>query len=128
MRLVFRRDALARTCGQGAVAPADRRCYESGMLQPERLRQMVFETAAAHMAPGRLRRVLVEPFVNSADEVGLRITAVISDADPAPVAGDTVLDVLLAVSDRLAEAGETREPTLSFATEEELAHSGDPDT
>jgi hypothetical protein len=102
--------------------------YDDGVLQSQELNRIVFETAAAHMAPGQLRRVIIEPFVNSGDEIGLRITAVLSDSDPSPVSGDTALDVLLAVSDRLSEAGETRQPAWSFATEEELAHSGDPDT
>ncbi len=104
------------------------RSYSGGVLQAQELNRLVFETASAHMPPGLLRRVLIEPYVNSADADGLRITAVLSDSDATPLSGETVLDVLLAVSDRLAEAGETRDPTVSFATEEELAHSGDPDT
>jgi hypothetical protein len=97
------------------------------MLPAHDLDRIVLDTVAAHMPAGRLKRVIVEPYINSVQEEGLRITIVTEDDDPKPIGGDVVLDTLLAVSDRLAESGETRTPTLYFATTEELAHSGDPD-
>ena len=85
------------------------------------------EAISAHLASGRVRHVTAEPYLNSIDQEGLRIRLVIGDDDPLPTEGDTVLDIMLEVSDRLVSAGEHRTPMISLITEEELAHIGDPD-
>lgn len=98
------------------------------MLDGPKLRRIVFDSVAAHLPPGKLERVEVEPYINSVNEEGLAVTVVVANEEKLPGNGDTVLDIMLEVYDRLQEAGETRFPVLSFASEEELAHSGDPDT
>jgi hypothetical protein len=40
-------------------------------------------------------------------------------------AGRPILDTLVQIQDRLREAGEERFPIVEYATEEELAESGD---
>jgi len=98
------------------------------MLDTGNLSQIVFDAVAAHMAPGLVQRVDVEPYINSVDQEGLRLTIVVADDEPSANDGDVILDAMLAASDRLAQAGESRVPTFVFATDNELAHSGDPDT
>jgi hypothetical protein len=71
---------------------------------------------------------VVEPYLNAVDEEGWRTTLLIGEDDPIPNDGAAISDLMLDVSDRLWEAGEPRSQVLIFATEYELAHSGDIDT
>lgn len=89
--------------------------------------RITVEAISAHLADGRVRRVTAEPYVNSIDQEGLRIRLVIGDEDPLPTDGNTFLNIILEVSDRLLNAGEHRVATLNLITENELAHIGDPD-
>jgi hypothetical protein len=100
----------------------------SRMLKDEDVERIAFDAVAAQLAPGKLKRVDVKPFINSVNEEGLQLTIVVSDDNPPMRNGKTVVAIMVGASDRLAEAGETRDPTFRFATESELAHSGDPDT
>jgi hypothetical protein len=97
------------------------------MVAMQDIERIVRDALSAHVSSSRVRRILVAPYVNSVEQEGLRITIVIAEDDPLPGDGSTLLDILLEVSDRLSAAGELRLPTLSYASEEELAHSGDPD-
>jgi hypothetical protein len=92
------------------------------------LNRLVMEAAAAHLPRGQLKRVEIEPYINSVDAEGLSVTLVMADDAPPEPDGDEILDVILAISDRLAEAGETRVPSFAFVSDKELAHLGDPDT
>jgi hypothetical protein len=85
------------------------------------------EAISAHISSERVRHLKAEPYLNSLDQEGLRIRLVIGDDDPLPADGNTFLDILLDVSDRLSFAGEHRVPTLTLITEDELARIGDPD-
>jgi len=98
------------------------------MVEDQELRRIVHDAVAAHMPAGKLERVAVESYLNSVNEEGLNVTIVIPDDDPLPIDGQGVLDIMLEVFDRLQEAGETRFPVLSFASEDELAHCGDTDS
>ncbi len=95
-----------------------------GMQDVERIAS---EAISAHLADGRVRQITAEPYLNSVAEEGLTIGLVIGDDDPLPTEGDTVLDIMLEMSDRLASVGEHRAPMINLITENELAHIGDPD-
>lgn len=101
-------------------------CYPMHAMQD--VERIAAEAISAHIPSDRVRRVSAEPYLNSVDQEGLQIGSVIGDDDPLPPDGDTFLDIMLEVSDRLSAAGENRVPTLNLTTEDELAHLGDPDT
>jgi hypothetical protein len=98
------------------------------MLSSSEVERVVQKAALAHLPVGQVRRVMVEPYVNYLDEVGLKITIVLPDGDVLPVSGDAALETLLAISDDLDAAGETRSPNVWYTTEREMAEIGNPVT
>ena len=97
------------------------------MIAAADIDRIVLDAASAHIPAHELRRVSVEPYINSVEQEGLQIMVVLAGSSPSLKDGRTLLDTMLEVSDRLALAGEPRAPVLTFATEDELAHSGDTD-
>ncbi len=98
------------------------------MLHSDEIHRIALNAALAHIPPGHVRRVMVEPYINSVDEVGLKVTIILPDEDVHGVSGEVGLETMLAIHDDLDAAGETRIPTVWYATEKEMAESGDPDT
>jgi hypothetical protein len=88
------------------------------------LNRLVMEAADAHLPDGHPKRVEVEPYISSVDAAGLRVTLVIADDSPLEPDDDEILNVILAISDRLAESAEIRAPSFAFASDKELAHLG----
>jgi hypothetical protein len=102
-------------------------CYEAEMLHSDEIHRIALNAALAHIPPGHVRRVMVEPYINSVDEVGLKVTIVLPDEDEFGVDGETVGETLLAIHDDLDAAGETRIPSVWYTTEKQMAETGDPD-
>lgn len=99
--------------------------YTSGMLDTNRISQIVTEAVEAQTAPDSVRRVIAEPDVTSDGYEAIRITIVITpEAVQRLLAGDPV-KVLSQIWDRLDEAGDTHFPILEYATEEEMAEIDD---
>jgi hypothetical protein len=98
------------------------------MLQDQELTRLAFTAAAARLPAGALRRVEVEPYLNAVDEEGVRFTVVLANDEERIFSSPAVADVIFDVGEKIAEAGEERMPSFIFTTEDELAHSGDPDT
>jgi hypothetical protein len=51
---------------------------------------------------------------------------VLAPGSLASISGDKALDTIVAIQNRLLEAGDDRFPIIQFATEEELAESDSP--
>jgi hypothetical protein len=98
------------------------------MLKSDEIQRIVLAAALANMPAGHVRRVMVEPFINSADDVGLKVTILMPDEDEHGVDGESGLETMLAIHDDLDAAGETRLPNFWFTTEKSMLESLEPDT
>ena len=97
------------------------------MVQAADIDRVLYDAASARLPAGRVLRVSGEPYLNSVNEEGLRVTIVLADHTQENLDGDTILDTILQVSARIHTAGDDRVPMLIFTTEEEQAADGDED-
>ena len=95
------------------------------MLDREKIDQIVREVATANLAAQNVQAVQNELATDSEGRDALRITIVLAPDAITKLKGDAVLDTLVEIQDRLREAGEERFPIVEYATEYELAASGD---
>ena len=65
-----------------------------------------------------VRRVMVEPSVDSEGDAALDVTIVLDDSDPS---GTEAITILVAIRDALSAAGDERFPIIEYTTEDELA-------
>ena len=65
-----------------------------------------------------VRRVMVEPSVDSEGDPALDVTIVLDDSDPS---GTEAITILVAIKDALSAAGDERFPIIEYTTEDELA-------
>ena len=65
-----------------------------------------------------VRRVMVEPSVDSEGDAALDVTIVLDDSDPF---GTEAITILVAIRDALSAAGDERFPIIEYTTEDELA-------
>ena len=92
------------------------------MLRPADIERDAVEIARKNFGAENVLRAEVHPWVDSDGDDTWRVLIVVD-----PISGDTVLDNLIELHNRLAEEGEKRKPFLQYATEEELAQSDDPE-
>jgi hypothetical protein len=96
------------------------------MLDYAEISRIVESEAKPSLGKSNVVRVFTEPGTDADGQDALRITIVVAPEAVATIDGDTLLDNLLDIHDRLKEAGEERTPMVGYATEDELADSGDP--
>src|SRR5437763_1308669 len=99
--------------------------YVRGMLANDQITQIAREVAQANTAPQSVRNVLAEPAIDSEGEDGLRITIVVASDAAEKLSGQSALDILVQLLDRLRQAGEERFPLIEYATEDELENIDD---
>lgn len=81
------------------------------------------EVARQNFGAEHVGRAIVEPWSDWQGTDALRVTLVI--APDTNLSGDAVIDTSLQISDRLLQDGEERKAFVYYATEDELADSGD---
>jgi hypothetical protein len=90
------------------------------MLPQAKINEIVGEVATAYLTSEIVDRVISEPSVDSAGNDAVKITIVIKPDAIERLKGDPILDALLAIHDKLNEAGEERFPMVHYATQAEL--------
>ena len=87
------------------------------------------EVARRNFGASRVTRAIVEPAVDLDGDDAWRVTIILeNDAAVDAIDGDAVLDNLVQIHERLRQKGDERLPIVSFATEEELRESDDPES
>ncbi len=95
------------------------------MLKPEQISEIARGVASAKLSPDIVSRVLAELTTDSEGGEALRVTIVIEPGAANNLKGDTILDTLVQIQDRLREAGEERFAIVEYATQDELEAGGD---
>jgi hypothetical protein len=95
------------------------------MLDYLQISELIEDTANSKLGQGNVVRVMTEPGIDSEGQDALRITIVIAEGAVDRIKDDALLDNLLEIHDRLQEQAEIRTPMVGYATEQELAESGD---
>lgn len=98
------------------------------MLTNDEIIRIVGDVAKVKLVESPIERVISEPATDWTGGDAVRITIVITPEAVDRLSGDSVLDNLVEVHNRLAQAGETRLPMVEYATEQDLAYSGDPES
>jgi hypothetical protein len=105
------------------------RCAEYGlipsMLDEKRIHEIAFRVAADNLTPN-FSSVISGSAVDHEGHEILRITIVIGPDAISKIDGDTALNTLVQMQDQLQREGEERFAVIDYATQEELADSGDP--
>lgn len=91
------------------------------MLENRQIIQIITDTANANFAPAGVKRVELEPTIDSTGSEALRVTIVIESEAGFHPTGDILLDALVRIGQNLDAAGEGRFPIVDVVTEEELA-------
>ena len=95
------------------------------MLDEKRIRQIAQEVATANLTSANFSSIASSTAIDSEGHEALRIVIVIKPGAEAKIKGDTALDTLVEIQDRLRKKGEKRFPLVEFATKKELSESGD---
>lgn len=95
------------------------------MLDTTAISRIVTQTVDANTTPNSVRRVMIEPAMDSEGKDALRITIVITPEAVTQLEAGPIVDTLVQIQDRLREAGEERFPIIYYSTEEELEEVGD---
>jgi hypothetical protein len=95
------------------------------MLKPAQIAEIAEEVARAKLSPDVVGHVLADPTTDSEGHEALRVTIVIRPGAADKLKGDSVLDTLVQIQDRLREAGEDRFAVIEYATQDELETGGD---
>jgi hypothetical protein len=95
------------------------------MLKPAQISKIAEEVAKAKLSPDVVSQVIAEPTTDSEGLEALRVTIVIESGAAIRLKGDSVLDTLVQIQDRLREAGENRFAIVEYATQDELETGGD---
>ena len=96
------------------------------MLTPAQISDIAEEVASGKLSPKCVKQVLAEPTTDSEGHEALRVTIVIEPGAAKKLEGDSILDTLVLIQDRLREAGEDRFAIVEYATQRELETGGDP--
>ena len=96
------------------------------MLTPAQISEVAEEVARAKLTPNVVKQVLAEPTTDSEGHEALRVTIVIEPGAANRIKGDSILDTLVQIQDRLREASEDRFAIVEYATQDELEAGGDP--
>jgi hypothetical protein len=94
------------------------------MIQ-EKINAIAQEVASANLSSQSILSAISEPTIDSEGREALRITIVIRPNIAAKLNGDKILDTLVQIQNRLLLEGEERTAIVEYATNEELAQSGD---
>lgn len=93
------------------------------MLDNAAIATRASEIARRKFGAEHILRAIVDPWSDWLGHDAFRVTLVITpDTD---LSGDVVIDTSLEIGDRLLEEGEERKAYVFYATEDELAGSGD---
>jgi len=95
------------------------------MIDLGKVRKIARDVAKANLTSKNFVNVLTEVTADSEGRDAIRITFVLKSGAAARISGDAALDILVQLRDRLGKAGEERFPIVEYATEDELAESGD---
>jgi len=95
------------------------------MLKPIKISEIAGQAARTKLGANVVSEVLAEPATDSEGSEALRVTIVIKPGAAKTLKGDSVLDALLEIQDRLREAGEDRFAIVKYATQDELETGGD---
>ncbi len=96
------------------------------MLELAEVNDVVRKAASAILKRGAgPQRVFSEPIADSEGQEALHITIVLKPGGADRISGDMALDTLVEVERALRGANDDRFPIIDYATEEELASSGE---
>jgi hypothetical protein len=95
------------------------------MLGSAKISEIARAVARAKLGPHVVSEVLTEPMTDSEGDEALRVTIVLEPGAANKLKGDSVLDTLVQIQDRLREAGEDRFAVVEYATQDELETGGD---
>ena len=95
------------------------------MLEPAQISNIAANVAKANLSPSVVSQAVTEPMTDSQGHDALRVTIVIRPGAADKLKGDSVLDTLVEIQDRLREAGEERFAIVEYATQDELETGGD---
>jgi hypothetical protein len=95
------------------------------MLEPAQISNIAANVAKANLSPNVVSQAVTEPMTDSQGHDALRVTIVIRPGAADKLKGDSVLDTLVEIQDRLREAGEERFAIVEYATQDELETGGD---
>jgi hypothetical protein len=95
------------------------------MLDDKRIAQIATEVATANLSQQNFTSITSGSDTDSTGQEALRITIVIPAGAEKRIQGNAALSTLVQMQERLRAAGEDRFPIIEYATERELAESGD---
>jgi hypothetical protein len=95
------------------------------MLEPAQISNIAANVAKAKLSPNVVSQAVTESMTDSQGHDALRVTIVIRAGAAEKLKGDSVLDTLVEIQDRLREAGEERFAIVEYATQDELETGGD---
>jgi len=95
------------------------------MLDYDEISRVVEKAARPALGRKNVVCVFTEPGSDAEGKDALRITIVVTSDAVETLEGDALLKNLLNVHEALWQQGEERTPMVGYATEEELAESGD---
>ena len=95
------------------------------MLDDKRIAEIARAVAREKLSSKWFKDVLVEPATDSEGKDAVRITIIIAPSAVRRLHGEAVLQTLVEIRNRLDAEGESRFPIVEYATQEELAASGD---
>jgi hypothetical protein len=96
------------------------------MIPQIKIQQIASEVAVANLDRARVESVLSEPTSDSQGRDALRITIIIKPGAAEELSGDSILDTLVQIQERLQREGEERFAFVEYATKDELEESGEP--
>ena len=95
------------------------------MIAQAKVEEIAREVAKAHLSKSVVEAIKSEPASDSEGHDVWRITLVIKPGAAKKLGGDSILDTLVGIQERLREEGEDRLAIVEYATREELEQSGD---
>lgn len=96
------------------------------MIAQAKVEEIAREVAKANLSKSDVEEIKSEPASDSEGRDVWRITVVIKPGAAARLEGDSLLDTLVAIQERLRKEGEERQAIVEYATREELRQSGAP--
>ena len=98
------------------------------MLDFPEIGRIAATAAQAALGSENVVRAFAEPIIDPDGRDALRVTIVVSQDAEERIDGDALLQNLLQINKELRKAGEDRQSTVSYATEQELAEIDDPES
>jgi len=98
------------------------------MLDLASVDEIAGKAAAATLKKTGISRVFSAPIVDLDGKDALSVTVVLKSGTVKRVTGDAALDTIVRIGETLHDAGDDRLAVVHFATEEELAPIGDPES